>query len=74
MPEKLLNRVRAMFSQRKTKHVKANHQPANFDLSYDAPDNYANLSEIAVPPPIENTDENAHTYTHHTLEEARENK
>lgn len=74
MPEKLWDRIRAMFIQTKNKHAKADHQPTNTDLSYDVPDNYANLSEVAVPPPIENMDENAHTYTHHTLEEAWEDK
>lgn len=34
-------------------------------------DPFGNLSEVAAPPPMQNEDENAHTYVHHTLEEER---
>lgn len=32
---------------------------------------YADLSEVAVPPPIQNRDDSARTYRHTTLEEER---
>lgn len=32
-------------------------------------DPYAGLSEVRVPPPVQNTDESAQFYTHHTLED-----
>lgn len=35
------------------------------------PDPYAGLSEVAAPPPVQNRDESAHVYEHHTLEEER---
>ena len=39
---------------------------------YDMPKTWAeNLDEVAAPKPIENRDETAHTYTHHTLEGQR---
>lgn len=38
---------------------------------YDEPASFANLSETADPAPVENVDENARTYRHHTLEEER---
>lgn len=31
---------------------------------------FAGLSEVTVPPPVQNTDDSAHTHTHHTLEDA----
>ena len=38
---------------------------------YDVPESFSNLDEIAAPAPIENRDENAEIYHHHTLEEQR---
>lgn len=37
----------------------------------ESQDPYANLSEVAAPPPVQNEDENAHIYAHRTLEEQR---
>lgn len=31
----------------------------------------ANLSEVSAPEPVQNRDEDAHVYVHHTLEEER---
>jgi fluoride ion exporter CrcB/FEX len=39
--------------------------------SYDVPDNYANLDELAAPSPVENPDENP-IYRHRSLEEFKE--
>lgn len=39
--------------------------------SSESQDPYANLSEVAAPPPVQNENESAHTYAHHTLEEQR---
>jgi hypothetical protein len=36
---------------------------------YSIPDNYAYLTELAAPPPVENPEER-HLYRHHSLEEA----
>ena len=39
--------------------------------SYNSPADFSNLSEVAAPMPVQNQDENASTYVHHTLEESR---
>ena len=44
----------------------------NRDFDHGVPDDYANLDEVAAPMPVENLDENEHTYEHHTLEETRQ--
>ncbi|KAI6874173.1 hypothetical protein KC323_g837 [Hortaea werneckii] len=44
----------------------ARHVPAD-----DGGAGYAGLSEVAVPPPIQNRDDRARTYRHTTLEDER---
>ena len=38
---------------------------------YDMPDSFANLNEVAAPEPVQNRDDSARTYVHHTLEEQK---
>lgn len=51
---------------RSTASSKQHHATGNTD---DAP--FGALSEVAAPPPVQNRDENAQVYTHHTMEDAR---
>lgn len=34
---------------------------------------FSGLTEVSGPPPVQNRDDSAHTYSHHTLEEAMRN-
>ena len=44
------------------RHTRPSHEESGFQNG---------LSEIAIPPPVQNRDDGAATYEHHTLEEAR---
>lgn len=48
----------------------AKHHSGGGGGGYDMPKSWTeNLDEVADPMPVENRDDNAQTYTHHTLEE-----
>lgn len=49
-------------------HHHRHHQ--HHDKSFEE-EECANLSEVSAPEPVQNRDEDAHVYVHHTLEEER---
>lgn len=54
-----------------SRRPRTDRRPSDGGTSYDIPDNYANLDELATPSPVENPDEEA-VYLHKSLEEAKE--
>lgn len=65
-------RLKRALKFRKSAATETAPQQDHHHLSDDAGDPYAGLSEVAASPPVQNRDEEAQTYVHHTLEQERE--